>query len=66
MKKSEYGKETVANNKSAAMTKEQEQQFVKAMKIGYYKEFYNQGLITAEQLEKLISIQENPVNKYTA
>lgn len=33
--------------------------FIKAMKIGYYKEFYKQGLITAEQLEQLISMQDN-------
>ena len=34
-------------------------EFVKAMKIGYYKEFYNQGLITANQLETLIAMQDN-------
>ena len=34
-------------------------EFVKAMKIGYYKEFYKQGLITAEQLEMLIAMQNN-------
>lgn len=33
--------------------------FIKAMKIGYYKEFYKQGLITAEQLEQLIAMQDN-------
>ena len=33
--------------------------FVKAMKIGYYKEFYRQGLISSEQLEKLIAMQDN-------
>ena len=32
---------------------------VKAMKIGYYKEFFKQGLITAEQLEKLIEMQND-------
>lgn len=32
-------------------------EFVKAMKIGYYKEFRKQGLITDEQLEQLISMQ---------
>ena len=32
-------------------------EFVKAMKIGYYKEFHKQGLITDEQLEQLISMQ---------
>ena len=34
-------------------------EFVKAMKIGYYKEFYKQGLITADQLEQLIAMQDN-------
>ena len=34
-------------------------EFVKAMKIGYYKEFYKQGLITADQLEILIAMQDN-------
>ena len=32
---------------------------IKAMKIGYYKEFFKQGLITAEQLEKLIEMQND-------
>ena len=34
---------------------------IKAMKIGYYKEFYKQGLITAEQLELLIAMQDKTV-----
>ena len=33
--------------------------FIKAMKIGYYKEFHKQGLLTDEQLEQLISMQNN-------
>lgn len=36
--------------------------FIKAMKIGYYKEFYKQGLITAEQLEQLLAMQDKSVN----
>ncbi|MDE7279005.1 MAG: hypothetical protein K2N26_04680 [Oscillospiraceae bacterium] len=36
--------------------------FIKAMKIGYYKEFYKQGRITAEQLEQLIAMQDKSVN----
>lgn len=35
--------------------------FIKAMKIGYYKEFYKQGLITAEQLELLIAMQDKTI-----
>ena len=34
-------------------------EFIKAMKVGYYKEFHKQGLITDEQLEQLISMQNN-------
>ena len=34
-------------------------EFVKAMKIGYYKEFYKQGLITADELEILLAMQDN-------
>ena len=37
-------------------------EFVKAMKIGYYKEFYKQGLITADQLEQLIAMQNTENN----
>ena len=35
--------------------------FIKSMKIGYYKEFYKQGLITAEQLELLIAMQDKTI-----
>ena len=49
---------TVEDAKYIALTAEQESAFVKAMKIGYYKEFYRQGLITAEQLEALIAMQD--------
>ena len=34
---------------------------IKAMKIGYYKEFYKQRLITAEQLELLIAMQDKTI-----
>ena len=37
-------------------------EFIKAMKIGYYKEFHRRGLITDEQLEQLIALQ-NKVDK---
>ena len=32
--------------------------FVKAVKIGYYKELHKQGLLTDEQLAKLIERQD--------
>ena len=38
-------------------------EFIKAMKIGYYKEFHKQCLITDEQLEQLISMQNNNSEK---
>ncbi len=36
-------------------------EFVKAMKIGYYKEFHKQGLITDEQLVQLVAMQNSSV-----
>lgn len=57
---------TVEDAKSIALTAEQESAFVKAMKIGYYKEFYRQGLITAEQLEALIAMQDKSEHKKAA
>lgn len=52
--------EATENTSSIALTEEQENEFVKAVKIGYYHAFYKQGLITAEQLEKLIAMQNSP------
>ena len=48
------------------ISEESRQAFIRAMKIGYYKAFYKQGLLTAEQLEKLIDMNtvktDNAVN----
>ena len=38
------------------ISEESRQAFIRAMKIGYYKTFYKQGLLTAEQLERLIEM----------
>ena len=48
------------NNQKIKIPEECIDEFVKAMKIGYYKEFYKQGLITADQLEQLIAMQNTP------
>ena len=54
---------TMANeNKRLEISDEYKKEFVKAMKIGYYKEFFKQGLITANQLEQLIAMQDKSVN----
>ena len=34
-------------------------EFKKSMKIGFYRSFYNKGIITAAQFERLIHISEN-------
>ena len=39
------------------LTEKQRSELIKNMKIAYYRVFYKQGLITAEQLEKLIDLQ---------
>ena len=38
------------------ISEESRQAFIRAMKIGYYKAFYKQGLLTEEQLERLIEM----------
>ena len=54
---------TIGESKNALEIPEScRHEFVKAMKVGYYKEFYKQGLITADQLEKLIAFQDSPDN----
>ena len=50
-----------AENKKNApdirLTDEQKADFIRSMKIGYYRIFYKQGLISAEQLAELIEMQ---------
>ena len=52
--------ESKDNNKTnipmPEISEESRQAFIRAMKIGYYKAFYKQGLLTAEQLEQLIDM----------
>ena len=45
---------------SITLSEEQETAFIKAVKIGFYKDFYKQGLITESQLEMLIAMQDQP------
>ena len=49
------------NNSSIVIPDDCKTNLIKAMKIGYYKEFYKQGLITAEQLELLIAMQDKSI-----
>ena len=49
------------NNSSIVIPDNCKTDLIKAMKIGYYKEFYKQGLITAEQLELLIAMQDKSI-----
>ena len=49
----------ILQNNEIQIPEECKSNLVKAMKIGYYKEFFKQGLITAEQLEKLIEMQND-------
>ena len=47
----------ILQNQQIPIPEDCKSNLIKAMKIGYYKEFFKQGLITAEQLEKLIEMQ---------
>lgn len=56
----------VVNDSKIEIPENYRNDFIKAMKIGYYKEFYRKGLITAEQLEMLINIQNETSNETAA
>ena len=53
--------DNVINVDKPEISEESRQAFIRAMKIGYYKAFYKQGLLTAEQLERLIDMNTRPV-----
>ena len=59
-------KEKQNKSESIELSEEDKIAFIKAMKIGYYKEFHKQGLITDRQLEMLIALQDKPDIKETA
>lgn len=58
------------NNKPVAakfeISEESRQAFIRAMKIGYYKAFHKQGLLTDSQLERLIDMNTNKDNSRPA
>ena len=53
---------TAVEKSTIEIPEECKSELIRAMKIGYYKEFHKQGLITDEQLEQLIALQ-NKVDK---
>ena len=59
-------KEKQNKSENIELSEEDKIAFIKAMKIGYYKEFHKQGLITDKQLEMLIALQDRPDIKETA
>ena len=54
---------TTTNIPMPEISEESRQAFIRAMKIGYYKAFYKQGLLTAGQLEKLIDMNTVKTDK---
>lgn len=54
---------STATEKTIEISDECKSEFVRAMKIGYYKEFHKQGLITDDQLEQLIAMQNRNDSK---
>ena len=52
----------ITNNESASpkieISEECAEAFIAAVEIGYYKEFYKQGLITADELDILLQLQK--------
>ena len=45
------------------ISEESRQAFIRAMKIGYYKAFHKQGLLTDSQLERLIDMNTVKTDK---
>lgn len=58
--------ENKKNAPDIQLTDEQRAGFIRSMKIGYYRIFYKQGLITAEQLAELIAMQGGEKNNASA
>ena len=58
------------NNKLAVgkfeISEESRQAFIRAMKIGYFKAFHKQGLLTDSLLERLIDMNTNKDNSRPA
>ena len=54
---------STATEKTFEIPEDCKSEFIKAMKIGYYKEFHKQGLITDEQLDQLIALQNDNAKK---
>ena len=54
---------TTTNIPMPEISEESRQAFIRAMKIGYYKAFYKQGLLTSEQLEELIDMNTVKTDK---
>ena len=63
MRRNVSSNNTAVEKSTIEIPEECKSDFVKAMKIGYYKEFHKQGLITDEQLEQLIALQNNNTKK---
>ncbi len=58
--------DNVINVDKPEISEESRQAFIRAVKIGYYKAFYKQGLLTAEQLERLIEMNSDNDNNHPA
>ena len=50
------------DNKKLEISEKDRRAFLTALKIGYYKEFHKQGILSDEELEYLINLQA----KYSA
>ena len=50
------------DNKKLEISEKDRRAFLTALKIGYYKEFHKQGILSDDELEYLINLQ----TKYTA
>lgn len=54
---SDVTEEKNCNTPATEIPDECRKDLIRAMKIGYYKEFYKQGLISSEELNELLKMQ---------
>ena len=54
---------TVSESPKIEIPEECAEAFIAAVEIGYYKEFYRQGLITADELDILLQLQKKKADE---
>lgn len=67
MRRNVFTDTTVAEGSAASEnSKSFEDSLLAAMKVGFYQQFYKEGLITADELEQLLAMQKKITKEKSA